>query len=47
LFNALAASIVAGVIAAGYASLWFALPLSRRLREAVDEDIDERGHVAG
>jgi hypothetical protein len=45
LFNALAASLVAGVLAAGYAALWFALPLSRRLREAIYDGIDERGRV--
>jgi cation transport ATPase len=37
LFNAAAAWIVAVVIAGGYGALWFVLPLSRRLREAVDE----------
>jgi hypothetical protein len=39
LFDALAASLVAGILAAGYGALWFALPLSRRLREAVDDGI--------
>jgi amino acid transporter len=47
LFNPLAASIVAAVIAVGYATLWFAIPLSRRLREAVDEGIDQRGRLEG
>jgi apolipoprotein N-acyltransferase len=47
LFNALVASIVAAIIAGGYATLWFFIPLSRRLREAVDEEIDERGRIEG
>jgi cation transport ATPase len=47
LFNALAASIVAAIIAAAYATLWFVVPLSSRLRQAVDERIDERGRIEG
>jgi amino acid transporter len=44
LFNAVAAWIVAVVIAAGYGTLWFVLPLVRRLREAVsDEEPDRSG----
>jgi amino acid transporter len=44
LFNAVAAWVVAGVLAAGYGTLWFVLPLVRRLREAVsDEEPDRSG----
>jgi amino acid transporter len=42
LFHAVAASIVAAIIGVGYAVLWFALPLTRRLREAVDDEPRER-----
>jgi amino acid transporter len=38
LFDAVAAWIVAGILATGYATLWFVLPLTRRLREAVDDE---------
>jgi amino acid transporter len=38
MFDAVAASLAAGVIGATYAFLWFVLPLSRRLRESVDEE---------
>ncbi len=34
LFDALAASVVAAIVAVAYATLWFLLPLTRRLREA-------------
>jgi cation transport ATPase len=47
LFDAPAAAIVAAIVGASYASLWFVLPLSRRLREAVDEEIDEHGRPEG
>lgn len=37
LFNAASAWVIAVVIAGGYGTLWFVLPLTRRLREAVDD----------
>jgi cation transport ATPase len=38
LFNAFSAWIIALILAGGYGTLWFVLPLTRRLREAVDDD---------
>ena len=40
LFDAATAWVIAIVLAGGYGVLWFALPLARRLREAVDDDDD-------
>jgi cation transport ATPase len=41
LFDFVAASIVAIVMAGGYCLLWFVLPLSRRLREAAEDGADD------
>jgi hypothetical protein len=45
LFDAVAAWIIAVVLAAGYGTLWFVLPLTRRLREAVDDDEPARSEA--
>jgi amino acid transporter len=44
-FSAWAAWTFAVVISVGYGVLWFVLPLSSRLREAIadEDDVDDRG----
>jgi hypothetical protein len=40
-FDARAAAVFAAIIALAYGALWFVLPLTRRLREAIAGDDDE------